>query len=270
MSSNTEKKNVLNEIVSFLFRAPHAKRHRALFLHEQFQGKSSEELSRIVNLGPIAAGISKEELSRRAKKLVEDISLLSASGSFVLGLVDRIAKFLTVPVDLVQYFVFMLRMAQELSYLYGEEDWWLENRIPRQSAVNMAMVYVGAMAGISKAEEAITQRIAQKLQDARNGQTGSTQNLDIAGAETAGELSSKLLISALIKGFASSVPVVGGVISGGYTAVTLIPMGKKLDALLSKAAFGENAQESPQVKSPEQPTFNPQDAPPVDPHENQG
>ncbi len=33
MSIDFEKKNILNEIVSLIFRAPYAKRHRALFLY---------------------------------------------------------------------------------------------------------------------------------------------------------------------------------------------------------------------------------------------
>jgi hypothetical protein len=263
MSIDFEKKNILNEIVSLIFRAPYAKRHRALFSHEQFQGKSSEELSRIVNLGPVAAGVSREELNRRAKKLVENGGFMSACGSFVLGLVDRIAKFLTVPVDLVQFFVFTLRIAQELSYLYGEEDWWLEDKVSRESAINMGVVYVGAMLGVSQAEEAIANRIAHKAGAGRNGRADGAPSLDAASAAITGELSSKLLIPTLIKGFAASVPVVGGVISGGYTAITLIPAGKRLEEILARAAF----EKAPEPIVQEKPMATVTEKPISDPHE---
>ncbi len=188
---------------------------------------------------------------------------MSACGSFVLGLVDRIAKFLTVPVDLVQFFVFTLRIAQELSYLYGEEDWWLEDKVSRESAINMGVVYVGAMLGVSQAEEAIANRIAHKAGAGRNGRADGAPSLDAASAAITGELSSKLLIPTLIKGFAASVPVVGGVISGGYTAITLIPAGKRLEEILARAAF----EKAPEPIVQEKPMATVTEKPISDPHE---
>ena len=77
---------------------------------------------KILNEGPIAAGCSKEEIKRLAKRLVNERTLTSTGLSFAAGLPGGIAMAGTIPADTIQFYGIALRLAQEISYLYGADD----------------------------------------------------------------------------------------------------------------------------------------------------
>lgn len=106
---------------------PGVKVNRREFLAGALANNSkSEELSIILEKGPIEAGVGIEKIDRIAKSLVEKRTLQSSSASFAAGLPGGVAMAATIPADTLQFFGVALRLAQELAYLYGYKDMWEE------------------------------------------------------------------------------------------------------------------------------------------------
>lgn len=57
----------------------------------------------------------------------------------------------TIPADILQFFGMSLRLAQELSYLYGAEDLWNGNELDDSKVKTNLIMYCGVMFGASGA-----------------------------------------------------------------------------------------------------------------------
>ena len=89
-----------------------------LFLAESFSS-TPDKIQEIIEQGPIAAGISRDELQVLAKKQILKRTSESSAASFVAGIPGGWAMAATIPADVMQFFGMALRLAQELSYLAG-------------------------------------------------------------------------------------------------------------------------------------------------------
>lgn len=57
----------------------------------------------------------------------------------------------TIPADILQFFGMALRLAQELSYLYGAQDLWKDGEIDDDKVRSQLIMYCGVMFGVSGA-----------------------------------------------------------------------------------------------------------------------
>jgi hypothetical protein len=57
----------------------------------------------------------------------------------------------TVPADILQFFGMALRLAQELSYLYGADDLWQNGEVDDEKVKSQLLLYCGVMFGVSGA-----------------------------------------------------------------------------------------------------------------------
>ena len=57
----------------------------------------------------------------------------------------------TIPADVMQFFGMALRLAQELSYLYGAHDLWQGGQVDDERVQNQLILYCGVMFGVSGA-----------------------------------------------------------------------------------------------------------------------
>ena len=130
MQKNQEKKSevkqkdntILVDTISKSIQLPGVKVNRNEFLVSIFKDADNDVREKILNEGPIAAGCSKEEIKRLAKRLVNERTLTSTGLSFAAGLPGGIAMAGTIPADTIQFYGIALRLAQEISYLYGADD----------------------------------------------------------------------------------------------------------------------------------------------------
>ena len=118
----------LETIITNAVKIPGVKVNRSKFLAEAFAGDDID-LQTIIDMGPVSAGIPQERIEKTATKLIFVRTSQSSVASFVAGIPGGFAMAATIPADVAQFFGMALRLAQELSYLYGASDLWTEDQL---------------------------------------------------------------------------------------------------------------------------------------------
>lgn len=233
--------------ITAALKLPGVKVDRTSFLLEIFELNpktklplTPEEQIRLIEFGPIDSGLA---TPREVKKIAEDLcgkkTLLSAANSFIAGLPGGIAMAATVPVDVAQFYGFALRIAQEIAYLYGKKDLWKEGVLDENEVRSELLLYLGTMLGVSGTaalmryiSAAVAKKIATDIPKQALTKTAWYPILKSLVSyigikltkETAGKTISKV------------VPILGGIISGGITYVTLSKMSERLYLAFDKSA----------------------------------
>ena len=235
-----EKEVALENIVTSAVQLPGVKVDRKKFLAETF-ANHNVVIEDIFELGPIEAGISQEELSKLANKLILSRTGQSSVASFVAGIPGGFAMAATIPLDVLQFFGMAIRLAQELSYLYGADDLWQNGQLDDEKVKNQLLLYCGVMFGVSGAVSGVrvlTTQIA-KTTLKKLPQKALTKTFWYPMIKQIGKaLSIKITKSTVAKGISNAIPVIGGVISGSLNFASMLPMANRLHAALEGASFG--------------------------------
>lgn len=235
-----EKKIDLGTVIATVTKMPGVKVNREAFLKEQFKDLSKEEIACIVEKGPVDAGQSREALAKKASRIIKERTAVSSAASLVAGLPGGMAVLATLPADIVQFYAVALRMAQELVYLYGEKDLWCEATDNYEHVNNQLILYCGVMLGASGADATVKVLAAALAKQALNQlpKKALTKTFYFPAIRaTLKFFGIKLTKSMFGKGVSKVVPILGGVVSGGITLASMLPMGKRLAKVLDKAHF---------------------------------
>lgn len=240
--ATSESKNSLSlvDIISTAIQIPGVKTDRSSFLREQFKGENRELIENIVAVGPVQAGCTRKQLQQMSRKLIQTSTRTSTAASFVAGLPGGLAIAATLPADMLQFYGIALRLAQELSYLYGEPDLWSGAQVDNDKIRDQLVLYCGVMLGASGAVQTVrvlTSAIAkQALKKIPQKALTKTFYYPIVKS-IAKAFSVKMTKGLFAKGISKAVPLVGGIVSGGLTFATMNPMGNRLAEALDKAHF---------------------------------
>ncbi len=241
MEKNTHigKEFALETIIQNAVQIPGIKVSRTKFLSEIF-GDSSHSMEEILREGPVNAGVMREELQRIAMKLIVKRTSQSSAASFVAGIPGGWAMAATIPADIMQFFGMSLRLAQEISYLYGAEDLWRDGAVDEERVRNQLILYCGVMFGVSSAISGLrvvtlqmTKTVAKKLPEKALTKTFWYPIVKRIGAA----LSVKVTKTTFANGLSKVVPIIGGVISGTLNFVSMMPMATRLQSTFDKACF---------------------------------
>ena len=229
----------LENIVTTVVQIPGVKVNRKKFLAEEFSSQP-EMIQAIVENGPIEAGMSQEQLAKMANRLIMSRTSTSSLASFAAGLPGGWAMAATVPADVMQFFGMSLRLAQELSYLYGAQDLWQDGEIDDERVRNQLILYCGVMFGVSSAAAGVRVLSAQiaKATLKKLPQKALTKTFWYPLVKQIGKaLSIKVTKATVAQGFSKAIPVIGGVISGGLNFASMLPMARRLHTALETACF---------------------------------
>lgn len=149
---------MLEEIIYKAIQIPGVKVDRNKFLAEIFSSKV-DLLENIINNGPIGGGITREEINNIANRLIMKRTSQSSIASFAAGIPGGLAMAATIPADILQFFGMSLRLAQELSYLYGADDLWENGKVDDEKVKNQLILYCGVMFGVSGAVSGVSKAI---------------------------------------------------------------------------------------------------------------
>ena len=117
--------NSIESIVTNLLKIPGIKVDRSDLLMKTYKKYlPTDKIPTLISKGSIEAGIPVETISKKVKNLINNRALQSSGLSFLAGLPGGFALFGTIPADTIQTFAAALILAQELVYLYGDEDLW--------------------------------------------------------------------------------------------------------------------------------------------------
>ena len=246
MAEQLNTDNAIVQVIELAVQIPGVKVNRDSFLMSVFQKKNQELKENILALGPIEAGIDRDELMKLARSLVVDRTIKSTAMSFAAGLPGGLALAATIPADTIQYFGMALRLAQEIAYLYGEDDLWSEGNLKEEKVMNTLIIYCGVMFGAGGAAATLRVLTSQLGKQAlkKIPQMALTKTFYYP------------LVKSIVKFFggrmtrevfgevvAKAVPILGGIVSGGITFATLRPQGFRLANVLDEAKFSYSKEE---------------------------
>lgn len=224
--------NVINESLKL----PFIKVDRSDFLTKTFSNKI-DDMPKLLREGP-QAFFSKEELDRIASNVINSNVLQSSSISFASGLPGGVAIAATIPADMAQFYGYSLKLAQEISYVYGYQNIWANQGELTEDAKNTLILYLGIMFGVSSAGSTIrilSNKLAiQALKQLPNKTLTKHLYFTILKKVLA-IFGTRLTKATFAKGVSKVIPVVGGVLSGSMNYLALKPMANKLKDELGKS-----------------------------------
>ena len=239
------KQMMLEEVITNAVQIPGVKVDRRKFLAEQFASKV-KKLEEVLDKGPIEAGVAREDIALLSKKLILTRTSQSSMASFVAGIPGGFAMAATIPADILQFFGMALRLAQELSYLYGSQDLWVEGKLDDERIRNQLILYCGVMFGVSSAVSGVrvlsTQISKTALKKIPQKALTKTFWYPIV-KKTANLVGVSVTKKTFAQGVSKAVPIIGGVISGSINFASMMPMANRLNETLDKATFDYSDEE---------------------------
>lgn len=230
------KESVALNVINESLKLPFIKVDRSDFLTKTFSNKI-DDMPKLFKEGP-QAFFSKEELDRIASNVINSNVLKSSSISFASGLPGGVAIAATIPADMAQFYGYSLKLAQEISYVYGYQNIWTNQDELTEDAKNTLILYLGIMFGVSSAGSTIrilSNKLALQALKQLPNKTLTKHLYFTILKKVLAIFGTKLTKATFAKGVSKVIPVVGGVLSGSMNYLVLKPMANKLKDELGKS-----------------------------------
>ncbi|MCG1644099.1 hypothetical protein K4V23_10815 [Staphylococcus epidermidis] len=124
----------------------------------------------------------------------------------------------TIPEDMAQFYGFALKLAQEISYIYGHNDLFDDNNELTEESKNELIIFLGVMLGVTAAGSTIRILSKHASKQALTSIPKKTLTKTIYYPILKKVLKTfgvKLTKDTFAKGFSKAIPIVGGAVSGG-------------------------------------------------------
>lgn len=230
------KESVALNVINESLKLPFIKVDRSDFLTKTFSNKI-DDMPKLLKEGP-QAFFSKEELDHIASNVINSNVLKSSSISFASGLPGGVAIAATIPADMAQFYGYSLKLAQEISYVYGYQNIWTNQDELTEDAKNTLILYLGIMFGVSSAGSTIrilSNKLALQALKQLPNKTLTKHLYFTILKKVLAIFGTKLTKATFAKGVSKVIPVVGGVLSGSMNYLSLKPMANKLKDELGKS-----------------------------------
>lgn len=139
---------------------------------------------------------------------------------------------------MAQFYGYSLKLAQEISYVYGYQNIWANQDELTEDAKNTLILYLGIMFGVSSAGSTIhilSNKLALQALKQLPNKTLTKHLYFTILKKVLAIFGTKLTKATFAKGVSKVIPVVGGVLSGSMNYLTLKPMANKLKDELGKS-----------------------------------
>lgn len=243
LDANGNGKLDIEDIIIYGLRTHGVKVDRSKFLSNEFRlHYDSETITKALATTPMSAGIPLDKINEIADEVIQHERYFVSGISAALGAPGGVAMVATIPTDIIQYYGYTLRAAQELMYLYGfpeiisEDD---EAQIDT-ATMNTLIIAMGVMFGVAGANGAI-KAMAKALGEGVQKQLmkkaltkGTIYPIVKNIAKWFGVKMTKEVFSGFFK---KAIPVAGGVIGGGITYLSFKPCCDRLKESLRDTAL---------------------------------
>lgn len=229
----------LETIISNAIKIPGVKVDRDKFLAELLV-KETDNIQLVLDEGPIVAGIEEKRLKKIAEKLILDRTAKSSITSFAMGIPGGLAMAATIPADILQFYGMTLKLAQELTYLYGAQDLWQDGQVDEELVRNQLILYCGVMFGVTGASAGVRLLSTQLAKTAlkKLPQKALTKTFWYPIIKQIGKgIGIKVTKTTLANGVSKVIPIVGGFVAGTITFISMKPMAEKLLNTLEEVNF---------------------------------
>lgn len=246
------------DVILLALKTPGVRIDRESFLRKELMKKhSNEEIDKVIETTPALAGISPEEVDKIADEVIQFERNAVSGISAALGMPGGAAMVATIPVDIAQYYGYMLRAAQKLLYLYGFPEILSDSDDVKldTETVNTLTVCLGVMNGVAAANnfikgmsKALATGVEKKLLN-----TALTKGAVYPAVKNTAKWFGVRMTKEVFAGFfKKTIPVLGGVIGGGLTYATFKPCCDRLkdvlkDTMLSKPHEHQSLAEEEQI-----------------------
>ncbi len=238
IDENGNGKIDLEDVIIKGLKTPGIKINRAEFLAKTLKKRFPQEtIDAAIAESPMRANIAQAEINKMANEAINFERTCVSGISAALSAPGGVAMVATVPADLMQYYAYLLRMAQKLLYLYGFPQIDTEETGEKfdDGTMNTLILCFGVMYGVAGANKAL-------LTVARALGAGLSKKF-MQTAVTKGTIypvlkavlkcfNVKLTKQLASKAINHSLPVIGGVIGGGITFFSFKSCGEKLKKTL--------------------------------------
>lgn len=232
VSNNISVEDVLNQAIHL----PGVKINRSKFLRKELQGKYSKSIIELaIRECPAAAYITREEIDCIAKSVIGYETNKVSGISFAAGLPGGAAMAATIPADTVQYFGFVLRIMQELAYLYGFPEIVPDESEVGSDVMNELLLFLGVMFGVQEASTGVkllantmSKTVAKRLAKAALTKTTIYPIVKKIASKVGIHMTKQIFAN----GVSKAIPLVGGLTSGGLTYVTFKSCANRLKTCL--------------------------------------
>ena len=230
---------VWNKVMSSALAIPGVQVDRETFLRSELrQYCSKDELEKAIS-NPVDV-LSEDRIDSLANSCINNHLLKVTSLSVVAGIPGGLAMAATIPADMAQYYWHTFVLAQKLAYLYGIPDLRDENGNLTETSQDMLTLFVGVMMGAAAANNAIKNvskafavQVVKRLPQKALTKTVYYPIIK----QVAKWIGIKLTKDTFAKGVGKTIPILGGVISGGLNAATFRPSAKRLQKKLKEQMF---------------------------------
>ncbi|QGM81055.1 bacteriochlorophyll 4-vinyl reductase [Otariodibacter oris] len=238
--------------VSSVLAMPGVKVNRREFLSKTLK-VDNDKIALLLDKGPIGSGLfTREEIAKIAKNLGNKRNWQTSSLSFASGIPGGVAMAATIPTDILQFFSFTLKIAQEIAYLYDSKDFWIDKNTIDEKVKSELMLYLGTMFGVGGAasslryiSQVMTERLVTELP-----KQALTKTIWYPILKNIGQyVGIKVTKDSAVKGISKVVPILGGIVSGGITYFTINKMNNRLITELDKRINYTDIQRQSDIES---------------------
>lgn len=238
IDENGNGKIDLEDVIIKGLKTPGIKINRAEFLAKTLKKRFPQEtIDAAIAESPMLANIAQSEINKMANEAINFERTCVSGFSAALSAPGGVAMVATVPADLMQYYAYLLRMAQKLLYLYGFPQIDTEETGEKfdDGTMNTLILCFGVMYGVAGANKALL-TVAKALGAGLSKkfmQTAVTKGTIYPVLKAILKcFNVKLTKQLASKAINHSLPVIGGVIGGGITFFSFKSCGEKLKKTL--------------------------------------
>lgn len=234
------------EIVKQAIKIPGVKIDRSSFLRKEFIGRFPQKVvEQAIKECPAAANISRAEIGELAKKIIQYETNKVSGISFAAGLPGGVAMIATIPADVAQYFGFILRVMQELAYLYGFPALIIDEDNISAEVMNELLLFLGVMFGVQEASagvkvlaSTISRTVARRLANVALTKTTIYPIVKKIATKIGFSMTKQIFAN----GVSKIVPIIGGIATGGLTYATFKPCANRLKSCFSELNLSDPAE----------------------------
>ena len=117
------------------------------------------QLQKAIDEGTLHADIPIAALDSLANAVINAETIKVTAISTAAGMPGGIAMAVTIPADLAQFYGFVLRIAQELAYIYGWGELFTESSDMDASTESQLILFIGVMAGVGGRQQGRDQAV---------------------------------------------------------------------------------------------------------------
>lgn len=114
------------------------------------------QLQRAIVEGTLHADIPIETLDSLANAVINAETIKVTVISTAAGIPGGFAMAATIPADLAQFYGFVIRIAQELAYIYGWDEIFAESSELDAGTESQLILFIGVMSGVGAANKVVT------------------------------------------------------------------------------------------------------------------